>query len=92
MDEMRCILYAHGGMDLSLPFPVVLKCRNPKAAITLVVWIRRGLFFLNTPRTISLTPLTVLRYSMQRFARKISGRVLGEHENISDLNVLIPLI
>jgi hypothetical protein len=25
MDEMRCVLYAHGGMDLSLHFPVVLK-------------------------------------------------------------------
>jgi hypothetical protein len=27
MDEMRCVLYAHGGMDLSLPFPVVLKTK-----------------------------------------------------------------
>jgi hypothetical protein len=48
--------------------------------------------FSEYPRTISLTPLIVLRYSIQRFARKISGRVLGEHESISDLNVLIPFI
>ncbi len=47
MDEMLCALYAHGGMDLSLPFPVVLKSRN-KAAIILVVWIRKGPFSLNT--------------------------------------------
>ena len=47
MDEMRCILYAHGGMDLSLPFPVVLKSRN-KAAIISVVWIRKGPLSLNT--------------------------------------------
>lgn len=47
MDEMRCVLYAHGGMDLSLPFPVVLKSRN-KAAIILVVWIRKGPLTLNS--------------------------------------------
>ena len=47
MDEMRCVLYAHGGMDLSLSFPVVLKGRN-KVAIISVVWIRKGLLSLNT--------------------------------------------
>jgi hypothetical protein len=47
MDEMRCVLYAHGGMHLSLPFPVVLKSRN-KAAIISVVWIRKGPLSLNT--------------------------------------------
>ena len=47
MDEMRCILYAHGGMDFFLPFPVVLKSRN-KAAIISVVWIRKGPLSLNT--------------------------------------------
>lgn len=30
MDEMRCILYAHGGMDSSLPFLVVLKRPTPR--------------------------------------------------------------
>jgi len=47
MDEMRCVLYAHGGMHFSLPFPVVLKRRN-KAVIISVVWIRKGLLSLNT--------------------------------------------
>jgi hypothetical protein len=50
MDEMRCVLYAHGGMDLSLivpAFSVVLKSRN-KAAIISVVWTRKGPLSLNT--------------------------------------------
>ena len=47
MDEMLCVLYAHGGMDLPPSSPVVLKSRN-KAVIILVVWIRKGPSSLNT--------------------------------------------
>lgn len=33
MDEMRCILYAHGGMYLSLPFLVVLNRPTPRGLL-----------------------------------------------------------
>ena len=88
MDEMRCILYAHGGMDISLYFPVFLNVEILKVAIILVVWIRRGLFALNT-HVPSLRYLSVFRYSIQRFARKIRGRVLGKRESIRGLNLLM---
>jgi hypothetical protein len=88
MDEMRCILYAHGGMDISLYFPVVLNVEILKAAIILVVWIRRGPFSLHAYAP-PLRYLSVFRYSIQRFARKIRGRVLGERESIRGLNMLM---
>jgi len=78
MDEMRCVLYAHGGMNLRLVFPIILKVET-KVAITSEVWTRRGPSSQSyDPMLRRLTCLFVLRYSIQRYARKIRGRVLGE--------------
>jgi hypothetical protein len=74
MDEMRCLLWAHGGsfhVAFLLPFYV-----NFKVGIISGAWIRRGEeHFIGCQIEDSIP--AVYRYMIQRYARKIRGRVLG---------------
>jgi hypothetical protein len=66
MDDQRCILYFHGG-ELSLGF---------NFRVAFIMWIPRplcsvgGYYFGSVDQE---------RYSIQRFARKMNGRVFGKH-------------
>jgi hypothetical protein len=60
MDEMRCVLYAHGGMNLLSSFFIILKVKI-KAAITLEVWTKRGLSSSSESYDLTETPHVSLR-------------------------------
>lgn len=74
MDEMTCLLWAHGGsfhVAFLLPFYVNFKVGTISGA-----WIRRGEEHSIGCR-LEDSILAVYRYMIQRYARKIRGRVLG---------------
>ena len=70
MDEQRCILYLHGGkLPFSLNARIVFGFRLPNPDILLFLCSVGGYYFGSVDQE---------RYSIQRFARKINGRVFGE--------------
>ncbi len=84
MDEMRCILYAHGGMSVTDEPALYSRSHFAQVATTLAVSTRRGGHGTYASMTCNVS--SPRRYSIQRLARKINGRVFGEPLSLSVLH------
>lgn len=76
MDEMRCILYLHGGAYCAIAMRRSVS-EYHQVATTLGALTKNGVHHVSVSKRSVEIDSCQFRYSIQRYARKINGRVFG---------------